>query len=104
MRKTPAQIPRSLRAFRNAHRLGLLRSVRVSPGPCACDAARSQDGVEYLGDIVPRLPLAQCTCEHCECKYVPVGSEQLHRLYTGFAPAASSNVISPLETIEGPLS
>jgi hypothetical protein len=80
MHKTPKQIARSLRGFQDAHRLGLLRSVRISPGPVACDAARSQYGVEYLGNVVPRLPLAPCTCDHCECKYVPIGSEQLRRL------------------------
>ena len=80
MHKTPKQIARSLRAFRNAHRLGLLRSVSISLGPGACKAARSQYGVEYLGNVVPRLPLAQCTRDHCECEYVPVGSKKLRRL------------------------
>jgi hypothetical protein len=83
MHKTPAQIARSLRAFRNAHRLGLWRCVRVVPGPDACEAARSQYGVEYLGNVVPHLPLAQCTRDHCECKYKPIGSEQFRRLYVG---------------------
>jgi hypothetical protein len=90
MHKTPTQIARSLRAFRNAHRLGLLRSVCISPGPGACDAARSQYGFEYLGNIVPRLPLAECTCEHCECKYVPLGSKQLHRLRVGYVSKGDS--------------
>jgi hypothetical protein len=83
MHKTPAQIARSLRAFRNAHRLGLLRCVRVVPGPNACETARSQYGVEYLGNVVPRLPLAQCTRDHCECEYKPISSEQFRRLYVG---------------------
>ena len=87
MHKTPKQIARSLRAFRNAHRLGLLRSVRVSPGPDACEEARSQYGIEYLGDIVPRLPLAHCTQYLCECEYVPAGSKTFGRLYeTGTPP------------------
>jgi hypothetical protein len=80
MHKTPKQIARSLRAFRNAHRLGLLGSVHISPGPVACEAARSQYGVQYLGNAVPRLPLAQCTRDHCECEYVPLGGKQLHLL------------------------
>jgi hypothetical protein len=80
MHKTPAQIARSLRAFRKAHKLGLLRSVRISPGPGACEQARSQRGVEYLGDIVPPLPLSRCTCERCECDYLPAGSSLLRRL------------------------
>lgn len=92
MHKTPAQIARSLRAFRNTHRLGLLRSVSISPGPEACEAARSQCGVEYLGDVVPRLPLTQCTRDQCECKYVPIGSEQLRRLY---AAEKSSSDLPP---------
>ena len=80
MHKSPKEIARSLRAFRNAHRLNLLRCVRIAPGDGACDAARSQVGVEYLGGVVPRLPLAQCTRARCECDYVPVGSKGLDRL------------------------
>jgi hypothetical protein len=91
MHKTPAQIARSLRAFRNAHRLGLLRSVHISPGRGACEAVQSQRGVEYLGNHVPRLPLAQCTRDRCECKYVPVGSEQLRRLDINGKPSAKSH-------------
>ena len=83
MHKAPKQIAHSLRALRNAHRLGLLRSVRISPGPNACEAARSQYGIEYLGHLVPSLPLPQCTCDHCECKYVPIGSAQLRQLLAG---------------------
>jgi hypothetical protein len=80
MHKTPSQIARALRAFRNTHRLGLLRVVRISPGPGACEAAKSQSNAEYLGDEVPRLPLAQCDRDQCQCKYAPVGTERLRRL------------------------
>jgi hypothetical protein len=80
MHKSPKEIARSLRAFRNAHRLNLLRCVRIAPGDAACDVARSQAGTEYLGDVVPRLPLAQCTRARCECNYEPVGSGRLDQL------------------------
>ncbi len=81
MRKTPSQIARSLRALKNAHRLGLLRGVRILPGRDACEAALAQFGVEYSGSTVPHLPLAQCTRALCECKYAPIGSDQFRRLY-----------------------
>ena len=84
MHKTPRQIARSLRAFRNAHRLGLLHHVCISPGPGACEAARNLHGIEYPGNAVPRLPLDQCTSDQCECKYQPAGSAKLrHMLVTG---------------------
>jgi len=35
MYKTPDQIARSLRAFRNAHRLGLVRYVSILPAQVA---------------------------------------------------------------------
>ena len=90
MRKTPSQIARSLRALKNAHRLGLLRGVRILPGRDACEAALTQFGVEYSGNAVPHLPLAQCTRERCECKYVPIGSDQFRRLdATGKSPSKS---------------
>ena len=80
MRKTPSQIARSIRALRNAQRLGLLRAVRILPGRDACEAVLAQFGVEYSGNTVPHLPLVQCTRDRCECKYVPIGSDQLRRL------------------------
>jgi len=91
MHKTPAQIARSLRAFRNAYRLGLLRSVRIVPGPKACDAAQSQSSIEYLGNRVPRLPLPECTCIRCECDYMPAGSRRLHQLNVSGKPAKPSD-------------
>ena len=90
MRKAPSQIARSLRALKNAQRLGLLRGVRVLPGRNACEAAVAQFGVEYSGNTVPHLPLAQCTRDHCECRYVPIGSDQLRALdATGKSPSKS---------------
>jgi hypothetical protein len=46
MHKTPSQIARWLRALQNARKLGLLRSVRIEPGPGACEAAQSQRGID----------------------------------------------------------
>jgi hypothetical protein len=80
MHRSPNQIARSLRAFRNAHRLGLLRSVRISFGADACAVVRSQEGIEYMGNVVPRLPLSGCTRGQCDCKYVPSGTDHLHSL------------------------
>jgi len=80
MHKSPKEIARSLRSFRNAHRLNLLRCVRIVPGDGACDAARSQSAIEYLGNVVPRLPLADCTRALCKCDYEPVGSRRLAEL------------------------
>ena len=80
MRKRPTQIARSLRAFRNSHRLGLLHSVRIAPGPDACDAVKSQIGFQYLGNDVPQLPLDKCTAPSCDCVYLPTGTEKLRQL------------------------
>ena len=81
MHKSPKQIARSLRAFRNAQRMGLLRCVRIEPGLNACEAAQSQRDIEYLGNAIPRLPLAQCARAECECDYLPVGSKKFDSLY-----------------------
>jgi hypothetical protein len=77
MHKMPHEIARSLRAFNKAYRLGLLRHVRIEPGSSACEAARSQTGIAYIGNAVPRLPLPQCTEALCACDYVPVGTDKL---------------------------
>ena len=92
MRKTPSQIARALRTLKNAQRLGLLRGVRVLPGRDACEAVLAQFGVEYSGDTVPHLPLAQCTRDRCECEYVPIGSDKLRQLNsTGKSSPKSSH-------------
>jgi hypothetical protein len=92
MRKTPSQIARALRALKNAQRLGLLRAVRVLPGRDACEAVVAQFGVDYSGNTVPHLPLAQCTRDQCECKYVPIGSDQLRALDAiGKSPSKSQH-------------
>jgi hypothetical protein len=80
MHKIPKDIARSLRAIRSAHRLGLLRCVRISPGEHVCEAAVAQRKMEYLGNAVPRLPLVQCTRARCECDYVPTGTRKLRRM------------------------
>ena len=80
MHQTPKQIARSLRAFRNAHKLGLLRCVVIVPGRDPCDAVAVQEGREYRGNVLPRLPLAQCTRARCECNYAPTGTDKLRQL------------------------
>ena len=80
MPKSPSQIARSLRALRNADRLGLVRGVRILPGPNACEAVVKQFASEYPANAVPSLPLPHCTRDRCQCKYVPVGSEKFRRL------------------------
>ena len=90
MKKAPSQMARALRAFKNAHRLGLLRGVFVLPGSNACDAAIEQFSAVYSVDNLPELPLAQCTCEHCDCKYHLIGSDKLRNLdLTGESPSKS---------------
>ena len=82
MGKGPSQIARSLRALKNVQKLGLLRAVRVLPGRNACEAAVAQFGVDYSGNTVPHLPFAKCDRSDCECRYVPIGSDQLRRQYS----------------------
>ena len=87
MHKTPSQIAHSLRALQKAQKLGLLRSVRIAAGPDACEPAQSQRDIEYLGSIVPCLPVAGCTKVHCGCEYEPFGSDLLRRLNANQKPS-----------------
>ena len=86
----PKQIARSLRALRNADRLGLVRGVRILLGPNACEAVLKQFASEYPANAVPSLPLPQCTSDRCQCKYVPVGSEKFRRLCAAGKPPFKS--------------
>ena len=79
MHKTPKDIARSLRAFKRAHRLGLLHHVRIMPGTSACETARAQKGVSYICNAVPKLPLSECTRGQCNCDYAPVASDRIGR-------------------------
>ena len=90
MPKSPSQIARSLRALHNADRLGLVRGVRILPGPNACEAVVKQFASEYPANAMPSLPLPQCTNDRCQCKYVPIGSEKFRRLCATEKPPLKS--------------
>lgn len=91
MHKDSSQTARMLRALKDAQRLGLLRGVFILPGRDACAAAVEQFSAIYTGDTVPPLPLAQCTCDHCECNYLPIGSDESDRSdMTGKSSSGSS--------------
>jgi hypothetical protein len=88
MHKTPSQIARSLHALRNAQRLGLLRGVRILPGRDACEAVVAQFGIDYSDGNAPSLPLAQCTRDHCNCRYILVGSDKFRQLNVTRKPSS----------------
>ena len=98
MHKSPTQIARSLRAFRQAHRFGLLRGVRILPGPIPRAGVIGQFGSEHPGNKVPRLPLPRCTRHRCECKYVAIGSEKFRSLRT--TKPTAENLRRLLEALE----
>jgi hypothetical protein len=77
MHRTPKDIARALRALKKSHKLGLLHHVRIVPGASACVAARSQKGVSYICDAVPRLPLPECTRQECDCDYAPMAKRKI---------------------------
>ena len=77
--KTPKHIARSLRAFKKAHKLDLLQHVCIKPGTLACEAARSQRGVSYICNAVPKLPLQGCSRQQCSCDYAPIGKRIIGR-------------------------
>ena len=79
MHKDSSQIARTLSAIKNAYERGLLRGVFILPGRDACAAAVEQFSAIYTGETVPPLPLAQCTCDHCECNYLPIGNGESDR-------------------------
>jgi hypothetical protein len=83
MHKDSSQIARMLSALKDAQRLGLLRGVFILPGRDACAAAVEQFSAIYTGDTVPSLPLAQCTCDRCDCNYLPIGCGALNRTDPG---------------------
>jgi len=79
MHKAPKDIARALGAFKRAHKLGLLHHVSITPSASACEAARSQKGVSYICNAVPRLPLAECTRKQCDCDYTPMASRLIRK-------------------------
>ena len=96
MHATPRHVARSLRAFKKAHKLGLLHHVRITPGPCSCEAARLQKDVIYICNAVPRLPLAQCMQHRCECEYAPVGGGPFRWQHNKIAAVEKSSLPSLL--------
>lgn len=69
------ELERSLNDYRNAAKDGVLKGVRILPGP-GCAVSEAQEGVIYDIDRVPALPLAGCSRSPCcACCYSPVVEE-----------------------------
>ena len=45
-------------------------AVSIAPGSNACDAAKARAGRRFLSREAPRLPLAECSCTDCRCRYL----------------------------------
>lgn len=45
-------------------------SVEVRSGDSACEAVRRLEGVRYLSDKAPLLPVSGCSAQKCTCQYV----------------------------------
>ncbi len=43
--------------------------VSIVLAPNACQAIRALEGKRFLSKEAPRLPLAECDCSQCDCKY-----------------------------------
>jgi hypothetical protein len=44
-------------------------AVTIAAGPRACDAARRLQDQRFLSRDAPPLPLKDCSCSNCECRY-----------------------------------
>jgi len=44
-------------------------AVTVLPGPKACEAVGAHMGKRYLSTEAPRLPVAGCDAQCCDCRY-----------------------------------
>ncbi len=44
-------------------------AVTIAAGPRACAAARQLQDQRFLSRDAPPLPLKDCTCSNCECRY-----------------------------------
>ncbi len=45
-------------------------AVSIEAGAKACEAAREVDGKRFLSSAAPMLPLKDCACTTCHCRYV----------------------------------
>ena len=44
-------------------------AVTIAAGPRACEAARRLRNQRFLSRDAPPLPLKDCSCSNCECRY-----------------------------------
>ena len=44
-------------------------AVTIAPGPRACEAAKALRGKRFLSREAPDLPLRDCSCSSCTCRY-----------------------------------
>ena len=53
-----------------AHRVvNPFHAVSIVPGPKCCEEARKLEGIRFLSQEAPKLPLAGCICTACACRY-----------------------------------
>ena len=54
-----------------AFKVSLYHGVSIQPaGDCACEAVAALEGVRFLSDEAPRLPLDECQSkDRCHCIY-----------------------------------
>jgi hypothetical protein len=65
-----AHSPLSTRAAGMGRSAGKYPGVSINAAPRCCEGAASIDGVRFLPDEAPALPLAGCTLKQCKCTYM----------------------------------
>lgn len=54
-------------------------AVSIETGVKSCAAAREAEGKRYLSSAAPMLPLKECTCTTCQCRYVHHSDRRIAR-------------------------
>jgi hypothetical protein len=62
--KAPARAPMAKPRPKSFH------AVSIEPGHHACAAANFLRGKRFLSSEAPPLPLRECICQQCECRYL----------------------------------
>ena len=88
MHKSPKQIARSLRAFRNAYRLGWLRSVRILPRPGACEARGHNTALSIWVILFPVCRSLNARSTIVNANMYLQASGKLRRLYATGKPSS----------------
>lgn len=68
-KRVQAEVELSGRPVQTHRVVNPYHAVSIIPGPRSCEASQKMQGVRFLSNEAPKLPLPGCGTVNCKCRY-----------------------------------